>query len=32
MLGWIFGEVKNNVVNLSEPTKAGGYLELKNAG
>jgi len=31
MLGWIFGEVKNNVVNLSEPTKAGGYLELKNA-
>lgn len=31
MLGWIFGEVKNNVVNISEPTKAGGYLELKNA-
>jgi UDP-N-acetyl-2-amino-2-deoxyglucuronate dehydrogenase len=31
MLGWIFGEVKNNVVNLSEPNKAGGYLELKNA-
>ena len=31
MLGWIFGEVKNNVVNLSEPTKAGGDLELKNA-
>ena len=31
MLGWIFGEVKNNVVNMSEPYKAGGYLELKNA-
>jgi UDP-N-acetyl-2-amino-2-deoxyglucuronate dehydrogenase len=31
MLGWIFGEVKNNVVNVSEHNKAGGYLELKNA-
>ncbi len=31
MLGWIFGEVKNNVVNISESNKAGGYLELKNA-
>ena len=31
MLGWIFGEEKNNVVNLSESNKAGGYLELKNA-
>ena len=31
MLGWIFGEVKNNVVNISEFNKAGGYLELKNA-
>ncbi len=31
MLGWIFGEVKNNVVNISEYNKAGGYLELKNA-
>ncbi len=31
MLGWIFGEVKNNVVNISEPTKAAGYLDLKNA-
>jgi len=31
MLGWIFGEVKNNVVNISELKKAGGYLELKNA-
>jgi UDP-N-acetyl-2-amino-2-deoxyglucuronate dehydrogenase len=31
MLGWIFGEVKNNVVNITEFNKAGGYLELKNA-
>ena len=31
MLGWIFGEVKNNVVNISEPTKAAGYLDLANA-
>jgi UDP-N-acetyl-2-amino-2-deoxyglucuronate dehydrogenase len=31
MLGWIFGEVKNNVVNFSEPDKASGYLELRNA-
>ncbi|MGI6322097.1 MAG: Gfo/Idh/MocA family oxidoreductase [Bacteroidales bacterium] len=31
MLGWIFGEVKNNVVNISEPTKAAGYLDLENA-
>ena len=31
MLGWIFGEVKNNVVNFSGPDKAAGYLELKNA-
>ena len=31
MLGWIFGEVKNNVVNISEPSKAAGYLDLANA-
>lgn len=31
MLGWIFGEVKNNVVNISEPTKAAGFLDLENA-
>jgi UDP-N-acetyl-2-amino-2-deoxyglucuronate dehydrogenase len=31
MLGWIFGKVKNNVVNISEPTKAAGYLDLENA-
>ena len=31
MLTWIFGDVRNNIVNLSEPTKASGFLELKNA-
>jgi UDP-N-acetyl-2-amino-2-deoxyglucuronate dehydrogenase len=31
MLGWIFGTTKSNVVHLSEPNKAAGFLELKNA-
>ncbi|MBN2350383.1 MAG: Gfo/Idh/MocA family oxidoreductase [Bacteroidales bacterium] len=31
MLIWIFGEVKQNIVHLSTPKKASGYLELKNA-
>jgi len=31
MLCWIFGDTKKNVVNLSEPDKAAGYLELENA-
>jgi UDP-N-acetyl-2-amino-2-deoxyglucuronate dehydrogenase len=31
MLGWIFGPAKFNIVHLSEPNKAAGYLELKNA-
>ena len=31
MLSWIFGDVKNNVVHLSELDKAAGYLELENA-
>lgn len=31
MLSWIFGDVKNNVVHLTEPNKAAGYLELENA-
>jgi len=31
MLSWIFGNVKKNVVHLSEPNKAAGYLELENA-
>jgi UDP-N-acetyl-2-amino-2-deoxyglucuronate dehydrogenase len=31
MLSWIFGDVKNNVVNLAQYNKAAGYLELENA-
>lgn len=31
MLGWIFGPTRLNIVHLSEPDKAAGYLELKNA-
>ncbi len=31
MLGWIFGTVRSNIVHLSEPNKAAGYLELENA-
>jgi UDP-N-acetyl-2-amino-2-deoxyglucuronate dehydrogenase len=31
MLSWIFGEAKKNIVHLSQPDKAAGYLELKNA-
>jgi UDP-N-acetyl-2-amino-2-deoxyglucuronate dehydrogenase len=31
MLSWIFGKVKKNVVHLSLPNKAAGYLELENA-
>jgi len=31
MLGWIFGEVQENVVHLREKHKAAGYLEFKNA-
>jgi UDP-N-acetyl-2-amino-2-deoxyglucuronate dehydrogenase len=31
MLGWIFGNVKTNIVHLSEHNKAAGYLELDNA-
>lgn len=31
MLGWIFGKEKKNIVHLSEPDKAAGYLELENA-
>ena len=31
MLSWIFGDAKKNIVHLSEPDKAAGYLELKNA-
>ena len=31
MLSWIFGDLQNSVVHLSERNKAAGYLELKNA-
>ena len=31
MLCWVFGETKKNIVHLSEPDKAAGYLELENA-
>lgn len=31
MICWIFGDTKKNIVYLSEPNKAAGYLELENA-
>jgi len=31
MLSWIFGNTKKNIVHISEPHKAAGYLELENA-
>lgn len=31
MLSWIFGSTKKNIVHLSEPHKAAGFLELENA-
>jgi UDP-N-acetyl-2-amino-2-deoxyglucuronate dehydrogenase len=31
MLSWIFGDARLNIVHLSEPHKAAGYLELENA-
>jgi UDP-N-acetyl-2-amino-2-deoxyglucuronate dehydrogenase len=31
MLSWIFGDAKKNIVHLSQPNKAAGYLELENA-
>ncbi len=31
MLEWVFGPVQYNVVHLEQPTKAGGFLELKKA-
>jgi UDP-N-acetyl-2-amino-2-deoxyglucuronate dehydrogenase len=31
MLSWIFGEPRKNIVHLSEPDKAAGYLELEKA-
>ena len=31
MLTWIFGDVKENIVHISEPHKAAGYLVLNRA-
>ena len=31
ILTWIFGDVEKNVVNVLEPRKAAGYLQLKRA-
>jgi UDP-N-acetyl-2-amino-2-deoxyglucuronate dehydrogenase len=31
MLSWIFGNAKKNIVHLSEPNKAAGFLELEKA-
>jgi UDP-N-acetyl-2-amino-2-deoxyglucuronate dehydrogenase len=31
MLGWIFGDTTKNIVHVSEPDKAAGYLELEHA-
>lgn len=31
MLGWIFGNVKENIVHILEPEKAAGYLKLERA-
>jgi UDP-N-acetyl-2-amino-2-deoxyglucuronate dehydrogenase len=31
MLTWIFGEVKENIVHLSQPDTAAGYLQLEKA-
>jgi len=31
MLTWIFGDTTKNIVHVSQPNKAAGYLELENA-
>jgi UDP-N-acetyl-2-amino-2-deoxyglucuronate dehydrogenase len=31
MLSWIFGDVKKNIVHISQQNKAAGYLELERA-
>jgi UDP-N-acetyl-2-amino-2-deoxyglucuronate dehydrogenase len=31
MLSWIFGDAIKNIVHVSQPNKAAGYLELENA-
>lgn len=31
MLTWVFGDARTNIVHISEPDKASGYLELEKA-
>lgn len=31
MLGWIFGDTTKNIVHVSQPNRAAGYIELENA-
>jgi len=31
MLTWIFGDIEENIVHVSDPLKTAGYLKLKNA-
>jgi UDP-N-acetyl-2-amino-2-deoxyglucuronate dehydrogenase len=31
MLTWIFGDVKESIVHISEPHKAAGFLSIENA-
>lgn len=31
MLSWIFGDSTKNIVHISQPNKAAGYIELENA-
>jgi UDP-N-acetyl-2-amino-2-deoxyglucuronate dehydrogenase len=31
ILSWIFGDTTKNIVHISQPNKAAGYLELENA-
>jgi UDP-N-acetyl-2-amino-2-deoxyglucuronate dehydrogenase len=31
MLAWIFGDVKKNIVHISQPKRAAGFLELQKA-
>jgi UDP-N-acetyl-2-amino-2-deoxyglucuronate dehydrogenase len=31
MLEWIFGPIESNIVHMQQPTKAGGFLEMKKA-
>jgi UDP-N-acetyl-2-amino-2-deoxyglucuronate dehydrogenase len=31
MLSWIFGDTRKNIVHMSEPHKAAGYIELEKA-